>query len=360
MRLVSINNSKAGMILARPIYNGNGKLLVAEGMTLNERFISRFKDHGIGSLYIKDKVTDDIIIEDVIPLEVRVQAMETIKSTFSNIKKNKGRVSDVIKVDGFKQMIHSILKGIQSSNRAIALLSDIHITDHYVYAHSLNVMIYTLGLAIEKGFNDEQLCEISLGCLLHDIGKMMIPKEILYKPGKLSDAEFEVIKNHPLFGFEILRKQEDIPLLAAHCALQHHEKWDGSGYPYGLKGENIHPYARLIAVADVFDALTSNRSYRNAMLPHEAMDIIYAETHSHFEQEAVEIFRKKIVMYPIGLTVQLSTGETGVVVDNNAHFTTRPIVRIFRSASGETLQAFTEIDLSKNLSIMIVGCEAIL
>lgn len=147
-----------------------------------------------------------------------------------------------------------------------------------------------------------------MGSLLHDIGKMMIPPEILHKPGRLTDEEFDIIKNHAKYGFDILRKQGDVPLLSAHCALQHHEKWNGGGYPRGLAGEEIHPYARALAVGDVFDALTTHRVYRRAMLPHEAMEIIYADTNSHFEQSVVETFRRTVAIYPVGVTVKLNSG----------------------------------------------------
>lgn len=348
------------MMLGRPIYHESGQLLLAENMMLTQRLISRLQEHGVTVLYIQDKFTSDLELTDTIPLELRVKAIDTIKTTFNNLQNPKGKLHDIIKIDRFKDVISSIVKEIKASKRVVNLLSDMQVKDHYLFSHSLNVMIYTLGLAVDKGFNDRKLNEIGLGCILHDIGKMLIPENVLQKPGKLTDEEFEQIKKHTEFGFQMLRKEIEIPLLAAHCAFQHHEKWNGTGYPRGLKEEEIHPYARLIAVGDVFDALTSHRVYRKAMLPHEAIDIIFAETNTHFEQEAVEIFRKKIVIYPIGLTVELSTGEKGVVVDSNANFVTRPVIRVFESPTGEKLTECQEIDLSKNLSIMIVGCEAIL
>ena len=117
---------------------------------------------------------------------------------------------------------------------------------------------------------------IGLGSMLHDIGKIAVSKEILLKPGKLTEEEFQVIKTHTTEGFEMLRNSYSVPLLVAHCAFQHHERLDGSGYPRGIKSKDIHDYAKVIAVADVFDAVTSNRVYRSAMLPHEGLEMLYA------------------------------------------------------------------------------------
>lgn len=130
--------------------------------------------------------------------------------------------------------------------------------------------------------------------MLHDVGKCAIPKEILNKKGTLADEELEMIKKHPKAGFEILRKDPEILLLSTHCALQNHEKIDKSGYPQGLKGDEIHPYGKILAIADVYDALTSNRPYR------KAMEVLNASTYTHFEPA----FQQSVVTYPVGLRVQ--------------------------------------------------------
>src|SRR5690606_17963818 len=137
---------------------------------------------------------------------------------------------------------------------------------------------YSLAIGLKLGYSEAQLEGLGIGAILHDIGKVAIPLEILNKKGKLSEEEYTLVKEHTTNGFEILRKIEELPLLAAHCAYQHHERLDGSGYPRGLKGDDIHPYAKLLAVTDVFDALTTERSYRKAMLPHIALEVIFSGT----------------------------------------------------------------------------------
>ncbi|MBP1934075.1 HD-GYP domain-containing protein [Ammoniphilus resinae] len=362
MRLVSIYNCRSGMILGKAVYHENGKMLISNGMELTDRFINRLNEQGVTHLYILDPLTDDIVIDETIPFELRTRTIQMIQTLFKNIHEVKGKrkLSDLIRISDFQKSIQNIISLLQSNKRVVDLLTHIHVKDNYLFSHSFNVMIYTSALAVEKGLPSEKIYEIAVGCLLHDIGKLLLPEEILHKPGRLTNEEFAQIKEHTNIGFELLRKEWDIPLLAAHCAFQHHEKWDGTGYPRGLKGEEIHPYARIMAVGDVFDALTTHRVYRRAMLPHEAMELIFSETNLHFEQGIVELFRKKIAIYPIGVTVKLSTGETGVVVAYNQHCIDRPIIRIFKGESGEDLKSLKEIDLSKELSVMIVECDAIL
>lgn len=363
MRLVSIVNCVPGMLIGKSIYHENGKLLLGEGFELTKRVISRLEEQGVTHLYVRDGATDDITIEDDIPIEVRRESMAIIQASFEKIqsgvlKKNasfNGRI-----IQDFKKVIDMLLFELKSSKSLMNLLSNIQVKDKYVFSHSLNVALYTLAVAIKRGFNDKQLYEIGLGCLLHDIGKMMIPPEVLHKPGKLTDQEFDIIKKHTEFGFDLLRKQLEVPLLSAHCAFQHHEKWNGKGYPRGLKGEEIHPYARTMSVGDVFDALTTHRVYRRAMLPHEAMEIIYADTNTHFEQEVVEQFRRTIVIYPVGVTVKLNTGETAVVISYNKHSPSRPVLRVIKDPLEQELKSYYELDMMKHLNVMITECDAIL
>jgi len=239
-------------------------------------------------------------------------------------------------------------------------LTSVYVHDNYTFSHSTNVTIYTLAMAMKMGYNDKQLNEIGMGSMLHDIGKVVIPKEILNKPGKLTDEEFALVKEHPTFGFELLRKEHSISLLSAHCAFQHHEKLDGTGYPRGLKGNEIHEYGKVMAIADVFDALTSNRSYRSAMLPHTAMEIIFAGANTHFDANLIRVFQQSVATYPEGVTVKLNTGEEGVVIKYEFSAPARPLVRIIKDPNGKRIEKPYDLDLAKHLNIMITECDAIM
>lgn len=196
---------------------------------------------------------------------------------------------------------------------------------------------------------------LGVGALLHDIGKILIPSHILNKPTQLSDEEFELVKAHTEYGFDILRRQDQFPSVVAHCAYQHHERIDGSGYPRQLKGNEIHQFGKIIGIADVFDAMTSNRVYRDAMLPHDAMEVLYGGAAIKFDKNMVEQFKKTIALYPNGITVSLSDGRKGIVIRQHPHLFHRPVIRIVEEDGQEV--APYDIDLSKVLNVMIHDTE---
>lgn len=356
-------NCEPGMEIAKPLYTDFGTTLVGVGVRLTQRMIESLMSRNVSLIYIKDKLTEDLIIHDDIPMELRIQATNAIHETFTEMQKVNQKWNksvDHLNIAKLQSVFKNLLREIQSTKNAMNLLGNVFVHDNYIFSHSVNVTIYSLAMAVKLGYNEKQLSELAIGGIMHDIGKTKLPLEILNKKGKLSEEEFDLVKKHTDFGFEILRNQSSVSLLSAHCAFQHHEKLDGSGYPRGLKGNEIHPYAKVMAVADVFDALTSTRSYRKAMLPHEAMEILFGGTHTHFEHNLIQTFQASIASYPIGVSVKLNTGETAVVASYLFHAPGRPIVRVFKDGYGKTLDKPYEIDLSKNLSIMITECDAIM
>lgn len=363
LRLVSIYNCRPGMVIAKPIYSEQGLVLIAEGTSLTESAIEALKRRGISFVYVEDKRLADVELGDDIPIELRIEATNAIaeiqEQFFSNDERNE-RVFEGVYVDKLRRALKNLMSEINSMNNVINLLTNMYTHDSYTFSHSTNVTLYTLAMAANLGFNEKQMNEIGIGSMMHDIGKCVVPKHILNKPGPLEEDEFELVKRHTEYGFEILRKDPSVSLLSAHCALQHHEKLDGTGYPRGLKGDEIHPYGKILAVADVFDALTSNRPYRKAMLPHEAMEILYGETYTHFDPKYVKTFQRSVATYPVGLTVKLNTGETGVVVHYEMGAPNRPTVRVLNDPTGDSVDKPYEIDLAKHPSIMITECDAIL
>ena len=355
MRLVSTESLKPKTKLGKPVYNEKGHILLNEGVTLTEKIISRLIDKGITYVYIQDPKTDGIEQNYPISSKTRSKAVEAIEEAFDIVQKEK-ELSNAFVFDGlgkkFSTVVCDILTDIQDNKAAISLLADVYSYDNYIFTHSLNVTIYSLALGMQLKLNQRQLEEIGLGAILHDVGKMQIPLEILLKPAKLTDHEFELIKKHTEHGFDILRKIPNMSLVTAHCAYQHHERIDGSGYPRGLKGDDIHYYSKLIGIADVYDAVTSNRVYRSAMLPHEGLEILYAGAGTQFEHNMVEAFRKAVAVYPAGITVILNDNRKGIVVRQNEGLSERPVIRILEE-DGKELTIPYELDLAKELSIVI-------
>ncbi|MBO8163353.1 MAG: HD-GYP domain-containing protein [Brevibacillus sp.] len=361
MRLISVNRCQPGEKLAKPIYTSTGTTLIGAGVSLTQKMLDRLKELQITSIYIEDKWTSDIVVKDAISEDTRREAMTVITTAFQSFQAEPGKWRQLFVnqqvAKQFRQVMGSVIDEMKQNRTALNLLGSVCVVDHYIFSHSFHVALYTTSLGMKLGWGERELIEVGMGAMLHDVGKMAIPLDILMKPGRLTEQEYDLVKRHTEYGFELLRKQEELSLLIAHCAYQHHERCDGSGYPRQLKEQEIHPYAKMLAVCDVFDALTTHRSYRQAMLPHTAMELLMSGAGKLFHEEFVCAFRDTIALYPIGLTVQLSTGEEGVVVDYNRGAPSRPVVRVLKDPSGRAVAVPYEIDLSKHLNVMITSCD---
>jgi putative nucleotidyltransferase with HDIG domain len=360
MRFISTKTLKPGMTMASTVYNGNGQALIKSGVSVTGRMIQRLVDLNIQYVYIDDGLSAGIEASDSIPVKVRQDAVNKIDSTFTHLEGN-SITTNIVALEqsaaSFKEVVDTILREIKGSNDLLTLLTDVFTYDSYVFHHSFNVTLYTLAIGIELGMPPKQLDMLGLGAIMHDIGKMKVPEDILMKPDKLTYEEFTEVQKHSEYGFEILRQLHNVSLLVAHCAFQHHERLDGSGYPRGLKGDEIHPYAKIIAVADVFDALTSNRVYRDAMLPHEALEILYAGSGTLFDSNVIQAFRKSVAIYPNGMVVVLSDGRRGMVEKQNKSLTHRPLIRIIADKNGDVAQPYT-LDLAVSLDVLITDFDS--
>lgn len=354
MRLISISKCKPGMMLGKNIYNEDGRVLLSAHVELTSVFIQRLKKHGITYLYVMDPRTDDIIVPDMISDDTRRKALTQIRTTFKSLMENNNRRRAVGSLDKeIRGVLSLIIDDLSSHKEAMLMLMNLNITDHYLFQHSMNVCIYSCMLGMHKGYSRNDLMTLGLGALLHDIGKTQVPAHILQKAGRLTDEEFDIIRQHAELGFNLLRNETNIPLVTAHCALQHHERIDGSGYPRGIKGEEIHDFAQWIGLVDSYDAMTTHRTYRQTLLPHQAMEVIFTGAGTLYDVDKIKAFRDKVAIYPLGVTVRLYTGEVGVVVDINSAFPQRPVVRILEDSDGQPIAVPYEIDLSKQLSTMV-------
>jgi len=353
MRRIATENCVTGMVLAKPVYNDIGLVLIGIDVKLTESMIYRLQQLGVDYVYINDPRTDDITFDEPISDKTREMALKAIKGTFNDLFSGQRTLIKKDLNSVFKPVLENMISDLKMNNNVMLMLSNIYIKDFYLYTHSLNVVLYTISVGMAKGYNQEQIMELGLGSLLHDIGKTEIPISVLEKKGPLTQEEFNLIKEHTTYGFNMLRKEHGIPLLSAHCAFQHHERLDGSGYPRGIKGKEIHEYAKIVAIADVYDALISKRVYKEPILPHEALEYLYTKANTEFDKEILEIFRKTVAIYSIGVSLTLSSGESGIVVDINSNVPDRPIMRILEKNNKPVDKPY-EIDLSKELSKTII------
>ena len=234
-----------------------------------------------------------------------------------------------INIELATETVDVIVEQIMDSGNIMLQLAAIHLVDDYTFSHMINVALYSGALAKCLNYDVQDIKDICFAGLLHDVGKAKIPKEILRKPDKLTPDEFSITKKHAEQGYQILCQEELVNERVRQVALQHHERGDGSGYPYGLHTQDISPFARLIAIADVYDALTSDRCYRERVLPHESAEILMADcTLNKLDIELVKAFLKYIILYPIGTRVLLSDGRYGRVIKIHADFPLRPTLEI--------------------------------
>ncbi len=348
MRRILLENVVTGMKLAKPLYSAEGTILLHAGIELNERFVNRIKELDVSYLYIEDDLTQDIDIPDVISEKTRVEAVVSAKNIIDQIKVGKG-----VDAGQAKKVANTLVDELAKNQNVLLNFTDLRTCNDYLFNHSVSVAVLSIMAGIKLGYDELRLRDLGVGALLHDVGQTQVSKEILNKKSRLTPEESKEVRKHPVLGFEILRKNPDISLISAHCAFQHHERFDGTGYPRGLKGKEINQSAHIVAIADVFDALTSDSPYRKALSVHEALTIIGRYGNSYFDNELIQIFTDNIAMYPIGTVVRLNNNQIGVVVDISRESMNRPVIRIIIDENRKALTSLIEIDLSKNTQLYI-------
>ena len=336
MRYISIEYAKPGMMLARSVYDEADRVLVGAYNELTEDFITKLAKRGFPGVYIEDELSKDIIIQETISAELRNYAVRSLKEC---------------NIDATLDIAKAIVDQIMNS-RVISLdLVDLRTFDDYTYRHSVNVAVLSTVIGSGMGMNSQELVDLCASAILHDIGKICIDKNILNKPGKLTSEEYDVIKTHARLSYDLIKEKWNISAKTKNGVLFHHENEDGSGYPLGLEKNNIHPFAKIIHVADVYDALITKRSYKKAFSLTEAIEYLMGGCDILFDRKVVETFLDYVPVYPKGITVLLSDGREAIVVENYKHSTLRPKVRL---TTGEEINLSDE---TKNRNITIIGIQ---
>ncbi|QZY54998.1 HD-GYP domain-containing protein [Crassaminicella profunda] len=363
MRLVPINAAKEGTFLAQTIYDDRGRVLLAKGVRLTNSLVARIKAHGFYCIYIIDEYSQGEL-DDIIKPQIRQKAITTVRSSLNtcanldNDKLNKFQRKKFEKqsqqeLENIQQLAKLIVDDLFTQRDIMINLVDIKSVDNYTYNHSVNSAIMALVLGIGYGLNKNDLYDLTMGLMVHDIGKMFIPKEVLNKQGKLDDDEYAIVKEHVTRGFNYLRENTNMSTKVRIISLQHHEKVDGSGYPYGLKDAQIYKLSKVAAVAEVYDALTSGRPYRGPLCPNEAVEYIMGSGGRHFNMDMVKAFVKNVNPYPVGTIVYLSNNSIAVVEDINNKYILRPIVRVIKQ-DGKIVEPFL-CDLKRESNVVIKG-----
>ena len=346
MRLVSIDKLAPGAMLGVDVHvtgGDDGPPLLRRGVALHGKYIDALRSKGVLAVWVDDDLSEGMIPARILSTDTERTAVHAVGNALGEASEalSSGRGLSAEAVGDLETVAALIAQEVHTSPNVGLHLTDMLGADKYLLQHVVDVTALGTVLAgrlfRRNGWVDHlghrrvddidpRLAKIALGLLLHDIGKLAIPAEILNKPGKLDQHEWSEIRRHPQTGADMLG--DNISFVIRAVVKQHHERWDGLGYPDGKAGDEIHQFARIAAVADVYDAVTADRPYRRAMAPHQGVKLIQDGTGTHFDPEVVEIFNKIVLPFPPGVEVELADGRQALVVEADYHAPYEPTVRV--------------------------------
>lgn len=350
MRYIPIEQVRSGMILGKAIYASGGKMLLADQSIIKEEYVKRLHTIGIQGIYIQDDFSKEIEINDIITPEFKNKAVEFIKGMFMwnpNDYKENFKIATRLQ-DIMSELVDQIIENQDVQVNVI----DLKNYDEYTYLHSINVAVLAVVTGVAMGLEKEELNLLAVAGILHDIGKRFISRDLLNKEGKLSKEEMKLLRDHSKDGYYYIKENFNLPIKSYIGILDHHERYDGSGYPSRKAGQKISLFGRILAVVDVYDALVSNRPYHKAISPSEAWEYLIGGSSTQFDPQVVMAFSKKIAIYPVGTHVRLSNNLSGIVVKNYLGFNLRPRIKIFSDSETPIyIDLKNDID-SRNITIV--------
>jgi HD-GYP domain-containing protein (c-di-GMP phosphodiesterase class II) len=358
MRLVATSRLVDGVKLGKDVRSGvpGQAPLLCAGTEIGPKYRAALERHGVRAVYIDDDLSAGIDVPEAVTRKTQEEAEERLGKAFDDGARALigGGSLPATTVSDLRKVVSMITADLANCGEAILALNDMRSDDEYTLQHSIDVTV--LGLLLgRRVFNlygwvnyrggrsydriDERLATLGLGLLLHDVGKLIVPSSVLNKDGPLDAEEWEMIRQHPMAGIELLPGNGVSPL-AKSVVRSHHERWDGGGYPEGRAGTRISQFARIASVADVYDAVTSKRPYREARPPHVGYAAIVEGAGTAFDPEVVEAFKKVIAPYPVGTEITLEDGRRGIVAKVPTYAPDKPVVRVTHDADGGEIDVF--------------------
>jgi hypothetical protein len=368
MRLICTADLPDDARLARDILTGrDGAPLLRAGVTLSARFVEHLNKAGIQAVWVEDEYSRGIDPLPIISAQTRALGTRVLATLHQEAREAvaAGRGLDPEATDGLSEVVDAILEDVEEDEEEPVVLADLCGASAYDLQHAIDMTALGLlvgrRLIVEHGWLDykgerhddrreERLFRLGMGLLLSDIGKISVPEAVRQKPGKLTEEEWEIVKTHPKAGVKLIRDTGAWCPLVQACVLRHHERWDGSGYPEGKGGAEIHEMARIAAVADVFDAITSERPYAAAKPTHVGVQTILAGAGTHFDPVICDVFARRVVPFPPGIELELTDGRRAVVVSVPDHEPDRPVLRVI-SGPGSPV----DVALTQDRAIQIAG-----
>ncbi|AOT68674.1 HD-GYP domain-containing protein [Geosporobacter ferrireducens] len=335
MKRIHIDELCEGMILGEDIVGKYDIVLLTSGTILTDKQIDNLKKIHLNYVYVME--TDDANIESginnqseapsviIVDRKLNIEYHKSMKS-FKDMYHNLG-LGKKIEKEVVDKSVKPLIDEVLSHNNILGRLRQIETGDAYTFNHSMGVCVLSTMIGKWLDYSSSDLNKLATAALLHDVGKGKIPAEILNKPGPLTTEEFEIIKKHSVFGYEMVKGTEGIDHDICCGILQHHERMNGSGYPFGIKGDRIHEFAKIIAIADIFDAMTSNRVYKTKESPFKVAEILAENSFASLDPYIANVFLSNISKFYVGNIVKLSTGEVGEIVLLNQQMPTKPLVK---------------------------------
>ncbi|MGE5379900.1 MAG: HD-GYP domain-containing protein [Methylocystaceae bacterium] len=336
MNRLSVSSLRPGIVLGRDLYSYNGQLLLPKGTQLTQAHLDYLRDKKIDSVYIYDSSKPHTTQGFT---SVYDSSVHTVKAFMLEAKLGRALMEDEV-----IPTVDTLVEQVFDEGDLFRQMRLMKEKDDYLFVHSINVALLSILVGRWLKLDRTQVQELGTAGFLHDIGKVKIPNHILNKPGTLTEEEFLVIQQHPQLGYDMVKNWNWVNKDIAEAIYCHHERLDGSGYPLGISGENIGLYARIVAVADVYDAITSSRSYANKRSPYNAAEILWEESFGKLDPRAAKTFYDRVANFYVGNKVRLSNGEVGMVIYIPPTAPTRPMVQV-----GEKFY-----NLNENRSISII------
>ena len=331
MRAIDAKKLKEGMRVAKTIYDDAGRILLSSGVILNSLYIKKLNIFGVPFIYIEDEILGHLEVETVIHERVRIETVQALKNVVES-----ARIHNNLDLRPVSDLVNKIMDDLKGVPNLLVQLIDPWSANTYLYSHSVRVGVLSILTGMVLGLDELKLKVLGMGAILHDIGK------------SLSNGP-----EHTTNGFDILRNIKVMNLMVAHVAYQHHEKYDGTGYPRQLQGEDILPFAAITGVANIYDNLVTNPGSNIRMYPYQALETIVAESGKAFDPQAVEAFSRNIAPYPVGTAVRLNNGAIGVVVFVPRSSPTRPTVKVITDQVGIRRENFPEINLVQEKKLYV-------
>lgn len=348
MRKVRIDKIKGSEMLARPIYTSMHTVLLSEGVQMKESYKNKLIELGVEYIYVEDELSKGIEYYDCIKEEIREKSKLEIKKTMEKYcSQNKLILNELINV------INEIIEEVLNQKEVLINIADIRKKDEKLYAHSVSVCTLSVLIAIKLGYNKKRIKDIAIGALLHDIGKILIPKEILNKQ-EPNERDIDEIRKHVIYGYEAVKNEISLNPVTKSIILTHHEKVDGSGYPFGWKREKIHDVSKLVAICNEFDNLSNNIYNKKQLKTYEIVEYLLSKSNIYFDTDILNVFIKNIALYPNGVGVVTNKKQKGIVLKQNKSLPSRPIIRLLEDENNKKIEEWKEIDLTEELTLFIV------